>query len=712
MGSVAAASERSSGSSARGNASIATPVPFSVWFPAFLRDEIRPYPGRVRLVLRYVLAATLTMLIITTFRIPGAAVGGFYSLSLPRQSPTGKARAAFTLLSAVLLSLASVLLGGMVFANYPLTHFLWVVSSFFVGFFLLSVLVDKTAATAFVILISLAVPAWDLTVPTAALVIANLWTAASIVIAVIATAAVEFTFFAFQTKDPLEAGLEDRLAALRTFLQHWARGAMEQAAQRKVQQFAVVGVSRLRLLALSGHFSAAEKARRGTVVSLVGRLLDLAALAEDLQCSDSDKVRLKKLAEQIGRVTLAVPESQLSPSSLVFRPATQQFSIVDELQETVELLNGSLSHNLGPLLPLGRATTSPAPVFAPDAWTNPDHLNFALRGCLAATVCYVFMNAVDWHGLGSSLFTVVVTATTSIGSSRQRQLLRFSGAMVGGLFFGIGSQILIIPLLDSIAGFTVLFVAVTAFAAWFLTASPRISYFGAQVGLAFYLIQLRIPAPETSLEPARDNLMGIVFGLAAMWFVFDALGSKSAIAVMQEVFARNLKLLAQLARHGSGEEKGEIDLQRLNETAEKIRNNFATVADQGDAVLFELGPDRHRNIALRERLRTWDPPLRSFFLFELLLLHYRSELSSRETPPAVSRAYQDFSVAVSDAFQQISTNAIGSSARTLLSSVRDAYTELCEATPGLQEGKATTHSQAAVWAAGHIVQILDSLTRR
>ena len=58
-------------------ASARSPRPFSEWFRLFLYDELKPYPGRAMLVARYTAAATVTMLLIITFRIPGAAVGGW-----------------------------------------------------------------------------------------------------------------------------------------------------------------------------------------------------------------------------------------------------------------------------------------------------------------------------------------------------------------------------------------------------------------------------------------------------------------------------------------------------------------------------------------------------------------------------------------------------------------------------------------------------------
>jgi multidrug resistance protein MdtO len=89
------------------------------------------------------------------------------------------------------------------------------------------------------------------------------------------------------------------------------------------------------------------------------------------------------------------------------------------------------------------------------------HLKFALKGCLAASVCYVIYNSIAWPGSSTALTTCLMTALSTIGSSRQKQVLRFAGALVGGFPIGMGAQIFILPHLDSITGFTVLFIVVT-----------------------------------------------------------------------------------------------------------------------------------------------------------------------------------------------------------------------------------------------------------
>src|SRR5262249_23609219 len=132
-----------------------------------------------------------------------------------------------------------------------------------------------------------------------------------------------------------------------------------------------------------------------------------------------------------------------------------------------------------------------SPLFVPDALSNPEHLRFALVGALAASLCYIVYTSVDWPGISTSITTCLLTALSTVGASHQKLALRFAGAVVGGFLFGMGSQVFILPYLDSISGFAILFAIVSGVASWIMTSSPRLSYFGLQLALAFYLINLQ-----------------------------------------------------------------------------------------------------------------------------------------------------------------------------------------------------------------------------
>jgi multidrug resistance protein MdtO len=607
------------------------------WFASFLREELRPYPGRALLALRYTVAATLTMLLIVTFRVPGATVGGFFSLLLSREAPITTLRGGISVVASFLCGTAFLLTGAILLVDYPLTHFLWVILSFFVAFYGLSAMSNYGAGTAFAIVIVLSVPAWDQAGPQAAIVVSNLWVLGSVALAVTVTIVVEFAFSLFDTRDELTDGLDRRLEAVRVVVKQSGR-AVSPAAMGELAHFAMTGVSRLRRLALRANPALHDIARLTTTVGLVGRLVDILAPFRRFDTlTANDAPRLQAIADQITKLQQKIRAGNGGEAIQPLSPPSGGPLILMGLEQTLDLLRMSLSPAPGHSFALDQINPAPPALLKPDAFRNPEHLNFALRGCLASALCYFLFNAVFWPGLNSSLFTCVVTAVTSIGSSRQKQLLRFSGALFGGVVLGIGSQILILPMLDTVAGFTVMFAAVTAVAAWFLTSSPRLSYFGSQLALAFYFIQLRGPSPQTNLAIARDNIMGIMLGLLMMWLVFETLGAKPAVQVMRELFAENLHLMAEYSRpwpHGRP-----ADLKKIRTLREKISQNFLAVNLQSDAVLFEIGHSRDQSLAVRNRLRAWLPQLRSLFLLEVALLQYRLQVSLPQLPPRVLRAW-------------------------------------------------------------------------
>ena len=60
----------------------------------------------------------------------------------------------------------------------------------------------------------------------------------------------------------------------------------------------------------------------------------------------------------------------------------------------------------------------------------------------------------------------------------------------------------------------------------------------------------------------------------------------------------------------------------------------------GDALLFELGPSREQGLALRSRIRRWQPSLRALFMIRTTLLKYRLQLPGFELPEVVRLAQQ------------------------------------------------------------------------
>jgi multidrug resistance protein MdtO len=83
---------------------------------------------------------------------------------------------------------------------------------------------------------------------------------------------------------------------------------------------------------------------------------------------------------------------------------------------------------------------------------------------MAASLCYVIYTALNRPEISTAVTTCLLTALSTVGSSRQKQVLRFTGALAGGLV-GLVAQVFVLSSLDSIAGFTVLFLVITTAAA-------------------------------------------------------------------------------------------------------------------------------------------------------------------------------------------------------------------------------------------------------
>jgi multidrug resistance protein MdtO len=137
-----------------------------------------------------------------------------------------------------------------------------------------------------------------------------------------------------------------------------------------------------------------------------------------------------------------------------------------------------------------------------------------------------------------------------------------------------------------------------------------LSYFGLQVALAFYLINLQEFAIQTSLAVARDRVVGVLVGLFVMWLVFDQLWGPSAAAEMKHAFISTLRLLSQFIREPLSKDLI-VAVERSFSLRETINNSFDQVRALADGVLFEFGPSRQHDLALRSRIYRLQPLLRS-----------------------------------------------------------------------------------------------------
>jgi multidrug resistance protein MdtO len=632
-------------------ASVVQSLPQSIapltWLRQFLKEELAPYPGRAAVVGRMTIAATLIMIVCMTFRIPYAFQGALYALLISRESPRATLRSAAVIATVTAIGAAYLLVSVQFVISLPEFHFLWVVISFFLVFYAISAVTDYTAAVIFAIMTSVGVPLWDRHVPAEMNVEDTLWLCLAVLVGVAITGAVELAFVRLRPGDEVFLPIAERLAAVKNLLTCYAESrAVDSTTQKQIIRLEMLGTSLLRRNLQRSDYSTQYSAEIGGVVVLVGRLVDLATTLTQLrfQLSVSDQTRFRNLASAVATIRDDLLNRRI-PSPIHLHDDGQPVSLVPvlaQMEYTLTLIPQAFadSRSIQEYLPSADDTRQRR-LIALGALANPEHVQFALKGCLAASVCYVIYNAVAWPGISTAVTTCLLTALSTIGSSRQKQLLRITGAIIGGFLIGMGSQIFILPYIDSIAGFTILFIFVTAFASWIMTSSPRLSYMGVQVAVAFYLINLSEFKVQTSLAVARDRVVGILLGLFIMWLVFDQLWGASAAVQMKRTFISNLRLLAQFAREPLSKDRRTAISQRF--TLEEIINgNFDKVRALADGVLLEFGPSRERDLSWRSRIKEWQPQLRTLFLMRIALWKYRVQLPGFELPEPVRVEQQEF----------------------------------------------------------------------
>ena len=632
----------------------------------FLKEELIPYPGRAALVGRMVMAATLAMLITMTFRLPYGAYCAVYAVAISRESTHITLKTAVTRVVSYSLGAVYVLIGTTFFVDDPLLRLLWVIGTMFLTFYAMSAMSTFVSALDIGYLIVMTVPLWDEHISGEQRLEATLWAVFALTISCVLAVVVELAFEATRPGNDLLRSIADRLTSVEAALACYGTGgAVDQATADKVARLAMLGTSRLRRTVLTSNYPRDYMEQMGAVVALVGRLVDIAASLTHIgvQVGGDDRQRIRALATSIGSIRAELLSGK-APGAIDLNDATEPASggvpLLREMEKTVLLIPAAFSSDgsINELEFLASDDKRMSTFLAPDAFSNLDHLKFGLKGGLAASLCYIIYNAIAWPGISTAVTTCLLTALSTVGFSRQKQILRFAGAMVGGFLFGMGAQIVILPHLDSIAGFTVLFVAVSVVGAWFATSSPRLAYFGVQIIVAFYLINLQEFKEQISLSIARDRVIGILLGLLAMWLVFDQLWGALASVEMKKVFASNLRWLAEFERQPLSEERKSA-IERSYFLRETINTNFDKVRSLADGVLFEFGPTRQQDLALREQVRQWQPQLRMLFLTRITLFKYRLQLTGFELPAAVRASQLEFDSRLAAALDRMADRVEG-----------------------------------------------------
>jgi multidrug resistance protein MdtO len=295
-------------------------------------------------------------------------------------------------------------------------------------------------------------------------------------------------------------------------------------------------------------------------------------------------------------------------------------------------------------------------LLVPDAFTNPEYGQFAIKGALAATVCYLIFTGAEYPGIYTSVITCMVCSLSTIGASTQKGVLRFAGAAIGGLM-GVCTIIYVFPHLDSLGGFWLPFGAGTAVAAYVNFGSPRLSYCGYQIGLAFYKAVLQGYGPATELKVVKDRLIGIALGLLVFGLIDTQLWPVRAAARVRPSFANVLRSMADLARLPSQDEDQAMVLSRAYALRLKIYQGFGTVQQLVAETTFEPGA-AERDVILQSLVEA-----QGAFLVLLTLVQDRADAALRGVPVMAREAATRCDATVAESFEALAAGIEGQQRR-------------------------------------------------
>jgi multidrug resistance protein MdtO len=200
-------------------------------------------------------------------------------------------------------------------------------------------------------------------------------------------------------------------------------------------------------------------------------------------------------------------------------------------------------------------------------------------------------------------------------------IFRFMGSAIGGLIFGLGSTALLFPHMDSITSLVAL-VAVVAFGSAWWSVGRRFSYVGLQIALSFYLVAFEGFRAPTELAPARDRLVGIIVALVVMWFVFDQIWPVRTVTLMRRAFASVLQNEAMLFRL---DERDGALLPRADVLRDEVGKTVAALRSMNDAVAYEFGTDRERNVQASKVMVHGSLAAVAMFWNQLAVLHSETD---------------------------------------------------------------------------------------
>jgi len=579
-----------------------------------LRMELAPAHGRMAGALRTAMAAMIATAILLYLQLPMLAPGVYLIYLISYDVPYLTFTRSLQEIASQTFGLFAALALIIVTDNAPMARVLGISAFTFISAFMLRSCTVRSMAINLGIFPVLTLTNWEMHRPPNQLIYLS---AGPIFAGAISISCKIIIEYFFTTRDPhraLQLEIRHRLTAIDEHFTHLVKGASEVELGRsreKLTRFAFAGQSRMHALveelSTKPERELAANELPSTVVPILAHLLDLAvALGNQLAeaASAEELAQLRRFSEEI-RAIQSAEEVAPQPDSLHYRLqlANPLFAQIAQKLHQIHALRSLSRHRIAE-----PKVAAPVPWFRADAFTNPEYTLYAAKLSLSATLCYIIYNALGWPGISTACLTVMIAGLSTSGASNHKLFVRFIGAGIGGIVFGIGCQVFLYPNAETLLPFLVSIFVVSFIGAW-IARGAHLGYLGMQIVFSFYLVAFQeqmMPlihggefAPSAlpvrpftaplALTQGRDRALGVLLALLVMSLVFHQLQKQRTIDRMRKLFAqmlsleaRQLQALLEGDRLSEGKLRGQVHgiVMEIRTLAETLPFEFDRFAEQ------------------------------------------------------------------------------------------------------------------------------------
>jgi len=593
-----------------------------------LQQELAPSHGRMAGALRTALAATIATWILLGLQAGQIAPGLYLIFLVSYDVPYLTFKRGIQDLMWQCTGVGIALLLIQITDNDPMMRVLGIAGFTFLSAYLLCACTQRSAAMNLGIFPVLTFSLWERPLPAEQLVHLSIWVIGAGGVAVSCKVMIEYFFTKRDPRQALEKEMRMRLRAVEIFLT--LAGQNTPAPEMRV---AITAVSRYafagqaRMLSLFEETQSDPQAKDESallsphLIPYIARLLDLtAAYARQLvpNRSSTEREALRRLAvraQAVQRNHAGIDAEEFSNGENTETPLLRQ---IEQALFNVAAICDLPAEQRGEVEPLADLSQSKQriPLFHPDAWTNPAYLTYAVKLSLCATLCYVLYNALAWQGIATATLTVLIAGLSSSGATNQKMLFRLLGALLGGVFFGLGCVLFVYPAANTALPFLLSVAVVSLLAAW-VARSAHFGYVGLQMAFSFYLVAFQESMSPTfahnaqgrivrvmrgfgapiGLTQGRDRILGILLALVVMWAIFHRLHPERTVDRMRMGLARLLRVEANEFEQlvgGVGAQKIALRAQ-----AEQIVLEVRTLAE---SIPYEMDPQQQEDLRQSEQI--------------------------------------------------------------------------------------------------------------